>query len=212
MVRKLLIATSPRLFANLAQQFAAVGGYELRELADAGASVIPGRPDDSADAAVFDSAVCDAPALAGWLREAGFAGAIIVIGADAPEADAVLARPFRFADLLAALEAALKTHPPGGLDARLTEKEAAILDRLRRARGATIAKAQLLADVWGYGPNVSTRTLETHIHRLRRKIETDPSRPEKVLTEAGGYRIADAREKGLSQNDSPQKKRHKPAL
>ncbi|MGJ0391254.1 MAG: winged helix-turn-helix domain-containing protein [Methylocystis sp.] len=208
MVRKLLIATSSRLFANLAQQFEALGGRELRALAEENASVIL-EGHKWADTAILDGAFCDAPAWARRLREAGFAGAIVVIGADAPEADAILARPFRFGDLLAALEAAPKTQPLGERGARLTEKEAAILDRLMRAGGASITKAELLADVWGYGPNVSTRTLETHIHRLRRKIEADPSRPKKVLTEDGGYRIASAQEKRRPfRNQSPQKKRH----
>ncbi|BDV35000.1 winged helix-turn-helix domain-containing protein [Methylocystis iwaonis] len=181
MVRRLLIAASPGLFASLAQQFSALGGHELRALAEVGASPA------EADAAVLDGAFCDAPALARALRDAGFAGPIVIIGDAAPDADAALARPFRFADLLAALAPAPLETPD--LGARLTEKEAAILDRLIRARGAIVTKAELLADVWGYGPSVSTRTLETHIHRLRKKVETDPRRPQKLLTEDGGYRI-----------------------
>ncbi|MBL1258307.1 winged helix-turn-helix domain-containing protein [Methylocystis sp. Sn-Cys] len=180
MVRRLLIAASPGLYASLAQQFSALGGYALSALDE-------GTGSDRADAAVLDGAFCDAPSLARGLREAGFASAIVIIGADAPDADTVLARPFRFADLLAALEPAPPKTPQ--LGARLTEKEAAILDRLIRARGAIVTKAELLADVWGYGPSVSTRTLETHIHRLRKKVETDPRRPQKLLTEDGGYRI-----------------------
>ena len=105
----------------------------------------------------------------------------------AEDADSSLPRPFRFADLLAQL--ATPRHPPV-LPAGLTEKEAAILSRLAQADGAVISKAALLADVWGYGPNVSTRTLETHIHRLRQKIEIDPRRPQRLLTEEGGYRLA----------------------
>lgn len=180
MVRRLLIAASPRLFASLAEQFLALGGYELRALDE-------GAGSDRADAALLDGAFCEAPAVARELREAGFAGPIVIIGDAAPDADAALARPFRFADLLAALAPAPLETPDHG--ARLTEKEAAILDRLIRARGAIVTKAELLADVWGYGPSVSTRTLETHIHRLRKKVETDPRRPQKLLTEDGGYRI-----------------------
>ncbi|KAF2992592.1 winged helix-turn-helix domain-containing protein [Methylocystis sp. MJC1] len=183
MVLRLLIAASPRLFASLAQQFAALGGHELRPLDESAGN-------DRADAAVLDGAFCDAPALARGLREAGFAGAIVIIGDKAPDADTALARPFRFADLLAALEPTpLKPQATEASGARLTEKETAILDRLMQARGAAVSKAELLADVWGYGPNVSTRTLETHIHRLRKKVERDPRRPRKLRTEDGGYRI-----------------------
>lgn len=186
MVRRLLLAASPRLFVSLAQQFAALGGHELHELGET-ASVTPGEP---ADAAVLDGAFCDAPALARGLRRAGFAGPIVIIGDAAPDADAALARPFRFADLLAALEPEpAKIQATEAFGARLTEKETAILDRLIKAKGAAVSKAELLADVWGYGPNVSTRTLETHIHRLRKKVESDPRRPRKLRTEDGGYRI-----------------------
>jgi hypothetical protein len=185
MTRSLFVAVSPGLMTGLAEQFEALGVYELRDL---GAS--DDFPTPWPRAALLDAAFCDAPALARRLRAAGFPGAVIVIGADAPEADAVLARPFRFADLLALIEAA----PAESVESRLTEKEAAILHRLTQAGGATLSRAALLADVWGYGPNVSTRTLETHIHRLRRKIETDPRRPLKLLTEDGGYRLAKAGE------------------
>jgi hypothetical protein len=177
MTRKLLVAAPPRLRAQLAAQFAADG--------DAVVAL-----DDSAaagDAAILDAAHCDAGARARALRDAGFAGTIVVIGAPAAAADFSLPRPFRFADLRAVLAAA---PAPSAAGARLTEKEAAILDRLTRAEGATIDKGALLREIWGYGPNVSTRTLETHIHRLRRKIEADPARPARLLTAEGGYRLA----------------------
>lgn len=72
----------------------------------------------------------------------------------------------------------------------LTEKEAAILACLRAA-GRTVARTALLSGVWGYDGRVTTHTLETHIHRLRRKIERDPRRPSLLLTESGGYRLGD---------------------
>lgn len=183
MTRSLFVAASPGLMASLAEQFEALGLYELRDLrASEPAAPWP-------QAALLDADACDAPALARRLRANGFSGAIVAIGAEIPEADAALPRPFRFTELLTLLDAAPAGAAPTGFDARLTEKEAAILHRLAQARGAIIPKADLLADVWGYGPNVSTRTLETHIHRLRRKIEADPRRPLKLLTEDGGYRL-----------------------
>jgi DNA-binding response OmpR family regulator len=71
---------------------------------------------------------------------------------------------------------------------RLTEKEAAILEFLYRA-GRAIGRDALLGAVWGYNSGVATHTLETHIYRLRRKIECDPANAEILVTEPGGYRL-----------------------
>jgi DNA-binding response OmpR family regulator len=72
---------------------------------------------------------------------------------------------------------------------RLTEKEAAILKYLYRAGGRPVARQVLLNEVWGYNSAVTTHTLETHIYRLRQKIEPDPSQARLLLTEGGGYRL-----------------------
>jgi DNA-binding response OmpR family regulator len=72
---------------------------------------------------------------------------------------------------------------------RLTEKEAAMLDLLWHAAGAVVPRDALLAQVWGYQAGLSTHTLETHVYRLRRKIERDPARAELLITELGGYRL-----------------------
>jgi DNA-binding response OmpR family regulator len=71
---------------------------------------------------------------------------------------------------------------------RLTEKEAAILKFLYRA-GRAIGRDTLLGEVWGYNAGVTTHTLETHVYRLRRKIERDPANAEILVTEPGGYRL-----------------------
>jgi len=121
-------------------------------------------------------------------------------------------RPARLATLLALLRAALDptTFDPGdGFDLGpyrcapgtrtltgrhdgrvlpLTEKEAAILACLRAA-GGPVTRDTLLAEVWGYGESIDTHTLETHIHRLRRKIEPDPRQPILLVTDSGGYRL-----------------------
>jgi DNA-binding response OmpR family regulator len=73
---------------------------------------------------------------------------------------------------------------------RLTEKEAAILAFLHRMGARAVARQELLTEVWGYNPAVTTHTLETHIYRLRRKIEVDPANACLLITEAGGYRLA----------------------
>lgn len=72
---------------------------------------------------------------------------------------------------------------------RLTEKEAAILKYLYRAQGKPVPRQELLNEVWGYNAAVTTHTLETHIYRLRQKIEADPARATLLVTEAGGYRL-----------------------
>jgi DNA-binding response OmpR family regulator len=71
---------------------------------------------------------------------------------------------------------------------RLTEKETAILKYLYRI-GAVVDRDTLLGEVWGYNAGVSTHTLETHVYRLRQKIEPDPSKVTLLVTEAGGYRL-----------------------
>lgn len=71
----------------------------------------------------------------------------------------------------------------------LTDKEIEILKCLHRAGGRTIDRDALLAEVWGYNAAVETRTLDTHIYRLRQKIERDPANPRILVTERGGYRL-----------------------
>src|SRR5258707_14551361 len=72
---------------------------------------------------------------------------------------------------------------------RLTEKETAILKYLYRAGSRVIGRDTLLGEVWGYNAGVTTHTLETHVYRLRQKIERDPSQAEILVTEPGGYRL-----------------------
>jgi len=141
------------------------------------------------------------------------ADADTVRGFDAGANDYV-AKPFKFEVLLARLRAHLRQHeqtrdadlgighykfrpaykqlldPHNGETVRLTEKEAAILQYLYRADGATVNRDKLLQEVWAYRPGVATHTLETHIYRLRQKIECDPRRPRILMTEPAGYRLA----------------------
>jgi DNA-binding response OmpR family regulator len=72
---------------------------------------------------------------------------------------------------------------------RLTEKETNILKYLYRANAQVVPRDVLLHEVWGYNAGVTTHTLETHIYRLRQKIEPDPSRARILVTEQGGYRL-----------------------
>ena len=72
---------------------------------------------------------------------------------------------------------------------RLTEKETAILKFLYRAGEKVIGRDVLLGEVWGYNAGVTTHTLETHVYRLRQKIEQDPASAQILVTEPGGYRL-----------------------
>ncbi|WP_041535882.1 response regulator transcription factor [Parvibaculum lavamentivorans] len=132
-------------------------------------------------------------------------------GLDAGANDYVT-KPFRFGVLLARIRAHLRSHEQSEdavfkvgpysfrpsakvlVDAqekkvRLTEKETSILKYLYRAGTKVVGRDVLLAEVWGYNSGVTTHTLETHIYRLRQKIEKDPSNAEILVTEAGGYRL-----------------------
>jgi DNA-binding response OmpR family regulator len=73
---------------------------------------------------------------------------------------------------------------------RLTEKETSILKFLYRAGEHVVGRDTLLREVWGYNAGVTTHTLETHIYRLRQKIEPDPTNAQLLITEPGGYRLA----------------------
>ena len=72
---------------------------------------------------------------------------------------------------------------------RLTEKENNILKFLYKHIGNIVSRETLLHEVWGYNSKVTTHTLETHIYRLRQKIEDDPSKACLLITETGGYKL-----------------------
>jgi DNA-binding response OmpR family regulator len=156
------------------------------------------------------------------LRRNGFKGPVVMLTGQASDADQILglnsgandyvAKPFRFAVLLARIRAQLRQHEQSedavftigrftfkpaqklmldekGAKVRLTEKEASILKYLFRAGEKVVSRETLLQEVWGYNAGVTTHTLETHIYRLRQKIEIDPSNAELLVTETGGYKL-----------------------
>ena len=85
--------------------------------------------------------------------------------------------------------AKLLTEESDGQKVRLTEKETSILKYLYRVGSKVVSRDTLLSEVWGYNTGVTTHTLETHIYRLRQKIERNPSDAEILVTEPGGYRL-----------------------
>ena len=134
-----------------------------------------------------------------------------ILGLEAGANDYV-PKPFKFAVLLARVRAHLRQHEQSedatftigrysfrpaaklmvddrGSKVRLTEKETSILKFLYRAGERAVTRDVLLHEVWGYNSGVTTHTLETHIYRLRQKIERDPSNAELLVTEAGGYKL-----------------------
>jgi DNA-binding response OmpR family regulator len=121
-------------------------------------------------------------------------------------------KPFRFAVLLARIRTQLRQHEASedavftigpysfrpaakllqgakGAKVRLTEKETSILRYLYRAGQKPVSRETLLQEVWGYNSGVTTHTLETHIYRLRQKVEQDAAAPSILVTEAGGYKL-----------------------
>ena len=144
---------------------------------------------------------------------AGAAGEEEVLRCLDAGANDAITKPLRIQDLLAKLRAQIERYnggedaasfigpyefrpaakllqePKRGRKIRLTEKEAAILSFLLSAGGQPVSREILLSEVWGYNSKVTTHTLETHIYRLRQKIEPNPAEARILLTDAGGYRL-----------------------
>ena len=129
------------------------------------------------------------------------------------KADEYIIKPFRYPVLLKSIETQLHKfkksentqynignyvfkpnskilESSGGRSIRLTEKENNILKFLYKNLGNTVSRETLLHEVWGYNSKVTTHTLETHIYRLRQKIEDDPSNACFLITEPGGYKLS----------------------
>lgn len=128
-------------------------------------------------------------------------------------ANDVVIKPFRIAVLLARIRAHLREHEQSEFavftvgpyifqpaakilhdqetDAkiRLTDKETAIIKYLHLAGEKVVGRDVLLGEVWGYNAGVTTHTLETHVYRLRQKIERDPTNAQLLVTEPNGYRL-----------------------
>ncbi|HWX89050.1 MAG TPA: response regulator transcription factor [Rhizomicrobium sp.] len=208
MPTRILLAESDEVLrAGLAEQLQREG-YEVVTAKDGEAADIAAREPFGLAIIGLD----DGDRIAAALRERGLSCPVLLLtdgeGATTQEA---LVRPFRFSNLLARLHA-LGTHhaaandvavrigpytfhpsakllQASGRKVRLTEKETNILKFLHASAG-TVPRDILLHEVWGYGPAVATHTLETHIYRLRKKIEQDPAKAQILLTEGGGYRLS----------------------
>ena len=157
--------------------------------------------------AIYDLVILDV----GLPDTDGRGDADTILGLDAGANDYV-SKPFKFPVLLARIRAQLRQHEQSedaifqlgpytfkpsmkmlitqdDKKVRLTEKETNILKFLYRSDEGVVPRDVLLHEVWGYNAGVTTHTLETHIYRLRQKIEPDPSNARLLVTESGGYRL-----------------------
>jgi DNA-binding response OmpR family regulator len=219
--RVLLVDDDEMLRSSLAEQLASGGAYAPVEAG----TIAEGRSratDGLYEFMVLDVGLPDGDGreLCRELRESGITCPIIMLTASDSDADTIqglksgandyIAKPFRFAVLMARVDAHLRSHESseeavyrigpytfrpsakllleGAKRIRLTEKETNILKFLHRT-GDTVSRETLLHEVWGYNPAVTTHTLETHIYRLRQKIEKDPAHAQILMTDSGGYRL-----------------------
>jgi two-component system alkaline phosphatase synthesis response regulator PhoP len=132
-------------------------------------------------------------------------------------ADDYVTKPFSFMELMARVEAVLRRSQPDGLEHRsvhqvgrvtvdlnryeacrdgepldLTPREFRLLGYFIEHSGEVVSRDALLDAVWGYDSIPFTRTVDTHIAKLRKKIETDPSNPEHLITvHRMGYKLVD---------------------
>ena len=219
--RILLVDDDEMLRTSLAEQFADGGIYDPIEAGTYAEGYRKGL-DGLYEFMVLDVGLPDGDGrkLCIALREHGVTCPIVILTASDSDVDTIaglksgandyITKPFRFAVLMARIEAHLRSHgtseeaiyrigpytfrpsakvlTEGQKRIRLTEKETNILKFLQRA-GHTVSREVLLHEVWGYNPAVSTHTLETHIYRLRQKIERDPAHAQLLVTESGGYRL-----------------------
>ena len=218
--RVFLVDDDDMLRESLAEQFA-ISGFEPVGVASAA------EARDKGLAGLYEFMVLDVSLpdgdgreLCREFREKGVTCPILILTASDSDEDTIagleagandyIAKPFRFAVLMARVEAHLRSHETseeaiyrigpytfrpsakllleGDRRIRLTEKETNILKFLQRA-GDTVSRDVLLHEVWGYNPAVTTHTLETHIYRLRQKIEKDSAYAKILITESGGYRL-----------------------
>lgn len=219
----LIIDDDEDLRSALAEQLSLYDEFDVMEAPTAQAGMSLAK-ESHVDLVVMDVGLpdMDGREAVKLLRRGGFKSPVIMLTGHDTDSDTILgleagandyvAKPFRFAVLLARVRAQLRQHE-GSEDAtfgigpytfkpaqkllldgsggkvRLTEKETSILKFLYRADERPIGRDVLLSEVWGYNSGVTTHTLETHIYRLRQKIEADPSNAQILVTDAGGYKL-----------------------
>jgi DNA-binding response OmpR family regulator len=168
--RLLLVDDDADLRQVLADQMQPYREFELVEAATAAAALARVR-DTHIDLTLLDVGLPDMDGRAALRQHDQSEDVVFAIG------------PYSFQPASKLLETA------DGAKVRLTDKETSILKYLYRQGPRTITRDVLLKEVWGYNNRVTTHTLETHIYRLRQKIERDPSHARLLVTDDGGYRL-----------------------
>jgi len=221
--RLLVVEDDGDLRETLVEQLGLSAEFEVDSVETAGAAREAVKA-DRIDLVIMDVGLPDMDGrdAVKLIRDDGYRGPVIMLTAQTSDADVVtgldagandyVAKPFKFAVLLARIRAQLRSHEasedavfkigpytfrPGakmlvsekGSKLKLTEKETAILRFLYRAGQKVVSRDILLQEVWGYNAAVTTHTLETHVYRLRQKIETNPSAARILVTEPGGYKL-----------------------
>jgi DNA-binding response OmpR family regulator len=221
--RLLVVDDDKDLRETLCEQLGLYDEFDVAAAGTAGEAMARAK-NERIDLAIMDVGLpdMDGREAVKLMRRNGFRGPIIMLTAQGGDADTVLgleagandyvAKPFKFAVLLARIRAQLRqyeasedailqigpyTFRPGakllvhekGSKLKLTEKETAILRYLYRAGQRVVSRDVLLQEVWGYNAAVTTHTLETHVYRLRQKIETNPASAQILVTEPGGYKL-----------------------
>ena len=206
----LLVDDDDDLREALGEQLLLTEDFDVFE-ADDGASAMTKVKEQLYDLVILDVGLPDTDGreLCRLMRKQGVKCPILMLTAQDSDADTIygldagandyVSKPFKFPVLLARIRSQLRTHEQsedavfqlGPYTFRPAQKMLVtnILKYLYRAADGVVARDVLLHEVWGYNAGVTTHTLETHIYRLRQKIEPDPSNARLLVTEQGGYRL-----------------------
>ena len=189
----MLVDDEEDLREALAEQFLIAGEFELDQAGSAREALLKMEQRDI-DVIILDIGLpdIDGRELCRILRKKNIKCPIIMLAAQDSDADTILGldvgandyvtKPFKFSVLFARIKSHLRLFEQ-------TEKETNILKFLLRAENTIVKRDVLLQKVWGYNAGVTTHTLETHIYRLRQKIESDPFQAKLLVTESGGYMV-----------------------
>ncbi len=203
--RLLIVDDDDALREALAEQFAVHGEFELLLAANGGEAMalISGG---HVDIVLLDVNLPDMDGrdVLKLIRKQGHAGPVILLTAQDSEADVVagldsgandyVTKPFRFSVLMARIRAQLRAASQSEqavftIGPYLFKPAAKVLVTGEGKKTRLTEKETALHEIWGYNPAVTTHTLETHIYRLRQKMEQEPSQAAILLTEGGGYKL-----------------------